>query len=114
MAAAAAPKTSSPGGSSSASGASSGSASARHAATPAIRVARALPRRTMACPISGRATITPIDIVSSTSPSVLLERSKRSCTNGICAAHAPIAPPLTKNTPKVAARGVTPPVIAGR
>ena len=75
---------------------------------PASRTARALPSRTIAWPITGSATITPIDIVSRISPSVLLERSKRSCTNGIWATQTPIAAPLTKKTPKVAARAVTP------
>src|SRR5215210_1011189 len=79
----------------------------RQQIVPASRTPRALPRRTIACPITGRATITPIDIVSRISPSVLFERSKRSWTNGIWATQTPIAAPLTKNTPKVAARALT-------
>ena len=71
-----------------------------------MRVARTLPRRTMACPMIGRATITPIDIAISTRPSVLLEKSKRSLIQGMWATQVPTIAPLTTNTPKVAARGV--------
>jgi hypothetical protein len=58
--------------------------------------------------MTGSATITPIDIVSRISPSVLLARSNRSWTNGIWATQTPIAAPLTKKTPKVAVRALTP------
>src|SRR5438045_3622409 len=54
------------------------------------------------------AAITPIDMPSRTTPSVLLEKPKRSCTHGICATQSPTAAPLTKNTPVVAIRGFTP------
>src|SRR5829696_2844381 len=107
IAAPAAPKTSSASGRRYGSGAGSGSGTARQQSVPPSRTARALPSRTTAWPITGRATITPIDIVSRISPSVLLARSKRSCTNGIWATQTPIAAPLTTNTPVVAARGLT-------
>jgi hypothetical protein len=58
--------------------------------------------------MTGSATITPIDIESRISPSVLLARSNRSWMNGIWATQRPIAAPLTKKTPKVAERAVTP------
>ena len=54
----------------------------------------------------GSATITPIDIARMISPSVLLEKSKRSWTHGMCATQVPITAPLTKKTPNVATRGV--------
>src|SRR3954451_20516574 len=104
----AAPKASSASGSRYGSGASSGSGTIRQQAVPPRRTARALPSRTTAWPMTGRATITPIDIASRIRPSVLLARSNRSCTNGIWATQTPTAAPLTKNTPKVAARGLIP------
>jgi hypothetical protein len=71
------------------------------------RVDRTLPSRTMAWPMIGSATITPIDIVRRTRPSVLLENSKRSLTHGMWATQVPMIAPFTKKTAKVAARGVT-------
>ena len=85
-----------------AAGASSGSGSTSAQSMPAIRVARTLPSRTIAWPMIGSATITPIAIVRMTSPSVLLEKSKRSWIHGMCATQVPITAPLTKKTPKVA------------
>ena len=57
-----APSTISASGSSHGSGASSGSGSTSAQMTPAIRVARTLPSRTIAWPMIGSATITPIAI----------------------------------------------------
>ena len=54
---------------------------------------------------SGSATITATAMPTMTRPIALLERSKRSCTHGICATQVPIAAPLTKKTPVVAQRG---------
>src|SRR5829696_902755 len=113
IAAPAAPKTSSASGRRYGSGASSGSGTARQQSVPPTRTARALPSRTTAWPMTGRATITPIDIVSRISPSVLLASPKRSCTNGIWATQTPIAAPLTKKTPKVAARALIPKGLSG-
>ena len=69
-------------------------------------MARTLPSRTIACPMIGSATITPIDIAIRTSPSVLLVKSKRSLIQGMWATQVPTIAPLTTKTPKVAARGV--------
>ena len=44
----------------------------------------------------------------------LSDRSKRSWIHGICATQVPIAAPLTKKTPVVAQRGVTPRTIGAR
>ena len=101
-----APRTMSASGSSHGSGASSGSGSTSVQTTPAIRVARTLPRRTIAWPMSGSATITPIAIASRIRPSVLLEKSKRSWTHGMWPTHVPMTAPLTKKTPKVAVRAL--------
>ena len=94
-------------GSSQGSGASSGSGRTSAQIVPAIRVARTLPRRTIAWPMIGSATITPIAIARITRPSVLLEKSKRSWTHAMWPTQVPITAPFTKNTPKVAQRGVT-------
>ena len=74
---------------------------------PPIQTTRSEPWRTIACPATGKARMTAIDIPTMTRPMALLDRSKRSCTHGICATHVPIAAPLTANTPVVAQRGVT-------
>ena len=78
-----APRIASATGSSHGSGASRGSGSTSAQTVPAMRVARTLPSRTIAWPMIGSATITPIDIVRMISPSVLLEKSKRSWIQGI-------------------------------
>ena len=103
----AAPNASSVIGSSHGSGGSRSSATTDTHRSAPIRVPFTLPMRTSTWPISGTATITPIDIVSRINPSALLVRSNRCWTNGICATHAPTAAPLTKKTPRVATRGVT-------
>jgi hypothetical protein len=101
-----APRTISASGSSHGSGASRGSGSTSTQARPASRVARTLPSRTIAWPMIGSATITPIAIARMTRPSVLLEKSKRSWTHGMWPTQVPMTAPLTKKTPAVAMRAV--------
>ena len=103
-----APSTISASGSSHGSGASRGSGSTSAQTTPVIRVERTLPSRTIAWPMIGSATITPIAIPRMIRPSVLLEKSKRSWTHGMWPTQVPMTAPFTKNTPKVAVRGVMP------
>ena len=71
---------------------------------PPASVIRRDPYLTISWPAIGEATMTAIDIATRTMPSVLLERSKRSCVHGICATQVPITAPLTKNMPVVAQR----------
>ena len=71
---------------------------------PPASVIRRDPCLTISWPAIGEATMTAIDIATRTMPSVLLERSKRSCVHGICATQVPITAPLTKNIPVVAQR----------
>ena len=99
-----APRTSRHGASTSGCGASTTRLTARVSATPPTSVIRREPYLTIAWPANGVATMTAIDIAMRTTPSVALERSKRSCVHGICATQVPITAPLTKNMPVVAQR----------
>ena len=100
------PSTASPSATSSGCGASTGRLTASTHAIPPTQTIRSEPWRTIAWPASGKARMTARAIPTSTSPIALLDRSKRSCTHGICATQVPIAAPLTTKTPVVAQRAV--------
>ena len=89
-------------------GASSGRASSAAHAGAAARTTLALPARAIAWPATNVPRIAPHATPRITSPSVPLERSKRSWMNGICAIQAPTTAPLTTNIAVVEARADTP------